>query len=384
MLWLNFLHFYQPATAEKETMVAAIISSYTRITKALLKNPRIKFTVNVSGCLLEKINEFGYQALLDSLRKLAQRGQLELVGTAAYHPLLPLIPPTEAAKQIKLQEELLGKFIGEPRGRGFFLPEMAYSPAAAQLIKTLGYEWLILDEISGGKAGALDCGQVYVDAQSGLKIIFRERLLSQSYVPNTVAKLIATERAAAVTATDAELYGLRYTDLSGNFEKLLRDDRLQTLTISEFMGQSPPAKKIKIIPSSWESTVPELRAGKPYALWYDDNNLLQKKLWRLSRLAWETVGRFDADYQHLWAERHLRQGLASCTFWWASGRDFKNLFGSLSWSPDEIERGVNELTKAVRSLDDSASRPAKIKAEKICLEIKKIIWNKHWKYYWKK
>ncbi len=385
MLWLNFLHFYQPATADRETTVAAITKSYTRLTKALLKHPPLKFTVNISGCLLETIAELGYQALLESWRKLAQRGQLELVGSAAYHPILPLIPASEVRAQIQLQEELLSRYLGVVTRRGFFLPEMAYSPAVAKLIKKLGYEWLILDEISSGqKIGALDCSQVYNDTQSGLKIIFRERQRSQSYVPNTIINLLNANKPLAVTATDAELYGLRYTDLSGNLEKLLKDGRLRTLTISEFINQAPPAKNVKIVSSSWESTAKELKAGKPYALWHNEKNILQKKLWQLANLAGKTVERFNADYQHIWAKRHLRQGLASCTFWWASGHDFKNLFGSLSWNPDEIERGVNELTKAIRSLDDPASRPTKIKAEKFCLEIKKIIWSKHWKYYWKK
>jgi alpha-amylase/alpha-mannosidase (GH57 family) len=384
MLWLNFLHFYQPATAEKETADAAIIKSYSRIVKALLKNTGVKFTVNINGCLLEKINELGRTAIFDGLRKLIARGQIELTGTAAYHPILPLIPEAEAIKQIKLQEELLTKYFGEIKLRGFFLPEMAYSAATAKLIKKLGYEWIILDEISGaGKLKKMNCGQVYTDNESGLTVIFRERKLSQCYVPKEIITLLSKNK-TAVTATDAELYGLHYTDLSGNFENLLKNNGLRTAAVSEFISQNPPREKINILSSSWESTAKELRAGKPYTLWQDKKNKIQMKIWELAKLAWETVERYDDDYQHLWAKRHLRQGLASCTFWWASGHDFKNLFGSLSWSPDEIERGVNELTKAIRSIENPMSREAKIKAEKSSLEIKKMIWNKHWKYYWKK
>ncbi|MFA6550921.1 MAG: hypothetical protein WCV41_00105 [Patescibacteria group bacterium] len=384
MLWLNLLHFYQPATAEKETVDAAINKSYSRIVKALLKNPSVKFTVNINGCLLEKIDCLEREALFCGLRKLIARGQIEFTGTAAYHPILPLIPETETIKQIKLQEEFLAKYFGDLKLRGFFLPEMAYSAAAARLIKKLGYEWIILDEISSASKLKISAdNKTYLDNDSGLTVIFRARKLSRSYVPKEIANL-ALKNKTAVTATDAELYGLRYTDLSGHFEKLLEKKELRTQTISEFISQNPPQEKITVLPSSWESTAKELRAGIAYALWQDKKNKIQTKIWELARLAWETVERYDSDYQHLWAERHLHQGLASCSFWWASGHDFKNLFGSLSWSPDEIERGVNELTKAVRSLEDANSRDAKIKAEKLCLEIKKLIWNKHWKYYWHK
>ncbi|PIT93755.1 hypothetical protein COU00_02640 [Candidatus Falkowbacteria bacterium CG10_big_fil_rev_8_21_14_0_10_43_11] len=386
MLWINFLHLYQPAAADKEIIAAAIAKSYHRLVKALLKNPRVKFTLNVSGCLLEKIDELGCHALLAGIKKLLARGQIELTGTAAYHPILPLIPADEAKAQIKLQEKLLKKYFGKIKTRGFFLPEMAYSPAIAALIKNLGYEWIILDEMSNGhRLKKLDCGRIYADANSGLKIIFRERRLSQSYVPKTIQRLLDENSGQiAVTATDAELYGLNYNDLSGRLEKLIQRPDLQTETVSAFIKKQASPESIAPVASSWESTPAELRRGQPFALWQNKRNKIQLKIWELARLAWETAERYDNDCQRLWVERHLRRGLASCTFWWASGHNFKNLFGALSWSPDEIERGVNELTKAVRSIDDSASRAAKIKAEKLCLEIKKLIWNKHWKYYWKK
>jgi len=385
MLWINFLHFYQPATADRETIEAAANQSYSRIIKALLKNPRIKFTANINGCLLEKLDEYGHQAVLVGFKKLVERGQIELTGTAAYHPILPLISSTEAEAQIKLQEKLLKKFFKISRPHGFFLPEMAYDAKTGRLLKRLGYRWIILDEISGsGALNLLNCGQTYLDAQSGLKVIFRQRALSQSYVPKAITTLTNQPNITAATATDAELYGLRYNDLSGSLEKLLSEPGLETKTISEFIKNNQPKKSINLTASSWESTAAELKQKLPFALWHNKKNPLQKKIWRLAALAIKTVADYPDDYQHLWAERHLRQGLASCTFWWASGHDFKNLFGALSWSPDEIERGVNELVRAVRSLDNPRSRREKIKAEQLVWEIKKFIWSKHWQYYWKK
>jgi len=386
MIWINFLHLYQPATLDKVAIVNAIEKSYLRIIKTLLRNSEIKFTLNINGCLLEKIGEFGYNDLLKDIKRLIERGQIELVGTAAYHPILPLISPEEAERQIKLQEELIKKYFGSVKLRGFFLPEMAYSPTVAKMIKKMGYEWLILDEISGtGELDKLDCRKTYIDSNSDLKIIFRQRKYSQSYVPKFLSEMGPTEKKTAiVTATDAELYGLHHSDISGSLEKLLENPDIKTLTISEFLKEELPAMTIKIIPSSWESDPKELRRHKPYALWHDPKNKIHSNLWRLAALSWETVSRHEKDSQYQWAYWHLRRGLSSCTFWWASGYKFQNLVGTLSWSPDEIERGLNELIRSIRALDDVTVRNTKIKAEKLYLKIKKLIWKRHWTYFWKK
>jgi hypothetical protein len=49
-----------------------------------------------------------------------------------------------------------------------------------------------------------------------------------------------------------------------------------------------------------------------------------------------------------------------------------------------IERGVNELVRAIRALEREDTRDSKIKAEKLNIGIKKMIWERHWVYHWKK
>jgi len=384
MLWINFLHFYQPATLDREIITEAIEKSYRRIVHALQQHPSACFTINIQGCLLEKMHEFGYQMLLRDLKKLVERGQLELTGSAAFHPILPLVPTSEITAQIKLQEKFIRKYFGAVPLKGFFLPEMAYSVKVAKLLKSLGYEWIILDEISaGGTTDGTSYQQVYRDAASGLKIIFRSRTISQSYVPQRILELAAEQKMqTAITATDAELYGLRHIDISGHFKKALEHPHVTTQTISAFIAAHEAVKNISIISSSWESTPAELRAGLPYALWYNESNIIQMKLWQLARLAWETAQRHRQDAQYQWAAWRLHRGLASCTFWWASGKKV-SVWETSSWNPDEIDRGLDELIKAIRALDDATTRQTKLKAEKLYGEIKQLIWNKHWTRHWK-
>jgi len=385
MRWLNFLHFYQPSNIDAFVIKEATEKSYLRIIRALEEHPQIKFTFNITGCLILRWEDLGYADIIKRIERLAQNKQVELVGSASYHPILPLIPEKEVIRQIKDNEDILGRYFGVGRRRGFFFPEMAYGVKIGQMVKKLGYKYLILDEISyNGKLNQVDFRKVYKDKNSGLKVVFRSRKMSNNFAPKIIKEQInKNKNNLVITATDAELYGLRYIDHSAEFERLLKRQELKTLTLSEFINNEKPWPAV-LVNASWESTEKELKNNLPYALWYNKKNNLQMKLWQLADLAYRTCEKFSRDPNYYWARWHLVRGLASCTFWWASGKDFREVFGPISWGPDEIERGTNELIRSIRSLDSIKSRSAKIKAEKIYNEIRQLIWSKHWQEYWKK
>jgi len=387
MIWINFLHFYQPVNTDAHIIKEATEKSYLRVVRALEENPHIKFTFNVNGCLFYRLEELGYSNLLRRLVVLVKKGQLELTGNAAYHPLLPLIDIREVERQILETESLLQKYFGQNyKPKGFFLSEMAYSQKVAELIKKMGYEWIILDEISkSGKLEEVDQSKEYVDKYSGLKVIFRSRNLSNSFVPRTIQKLHEEKREGCfVTATDGELYGLRHIDHTGEFEKILKIKDLKTLTISECQKTKKESEIVSPVSSNWESTESEMCNKRPFFLWHNKKNVVQANLWRLANLTYKAVESRTDDDNYVWARWHLVRGLASCTFWWASGKDFSHNFGPLAWNPDEIERGTNEFIRAVRALENENTRSLKMKAEKLYIQIKKQIWEQHWAYYWKK
>jgi len=208
MIWLNFLHLYQPANADAYHLQEAIEKCYRPLFSLLEKNPSWRLTMNISGCLLLRLDDMNELELLQSMKKVISRGQVELVGSPAYHPLLPLISEVEAEAQIKEQEQILHHFFGSSRPKGFFSPEMAYSPKVAQLIKQLGYKWLILDPVVAKEK--IDSDKTYIDSASSLMVVFRSREKSNTYVPQTIQALLATTKSLVVTATDGELYGLRH------------------------------------------------------------------------------------------------------------------------------------------------------------------------------
>jgi len=389
MLWLNFFHLYQPVNTDGHIIKDATVKSYLRIIRAMEEHPDSHFTFNITGGLFLRWQELGYKDIPVRLKKLIDCGRLEITGTAAYHPILPLIPEEEAKNQIKTNEKILKEYLGKDfKPKGFFLPEMAYSPKISILIKKLGYKWLILDDFSARpKPKDFDLNKIYTDKASGIKIIFRSRNLSNSFVPATIIEMSKnddSEKTIAITATDAELYGLRHEDQTGIFEASLSNKNIHTSTFSEFIERQKPAGKIDLIKSTWETDEKDLKNNTPYPLWFNSKNDIQMKLWELADFSYKIVKKHKNDPNYFWAYWHLIRGFASCTFWWASKKDFRKVFGPISWNPDEIERGTNELIRAVRSLDSTTTRSDKIKAEKLYIKIKQMVWQKHWTYYWKK
>ncbi len=382
MLWINFLHWYQPANSDAYRIEEAANLSYKRIIKALEKNPKIKFTINISGCLVSRFAELKYFSLIEGINKLIDKGQIELTGSAAFHALLPLVDDREVIWQIKENERIIKNNFPKAKLKGFFLPEMAYSPRVAKIIKKLGYSWIILDEISYQGSNKINLNTVYKDKSSDLKVIFRSRKFSNCYAPEEILKIISKDKdSTIISASDGELYGLRHHDYSGKLEELLSHKKLKTINISKYISNFKKPRNILIRKSNWESSEKNLQEKNPYHLWYDKKNDIHLKLWDLAKFSSFISNKYKEDPNFNWARWHLSRGLASCAFWWASAHDFKYNFGPHAWNPDEIERGADELIRAIRSLESSTSCSEKIKAEDIFTAIKKMVWLRHWKRY---
>lgn len=385
MLWLNFLHIYQPPTLEKDLLVRITKEAYFNIIKILKQNPRHKITLNITACLTEYLYQVGYTKLIDDIKLLVKKGQIELTGSAAFHPLLPLIPIKEVERQIAINYDINKRHLGAVyQPQGFYLPEMAYSEEVARAVKRAGFSWIILDEISlDGKInnGHIDYTKKYRIKNIGLKVIFRNRKISRTFVPAAIEELLSQKKVppVVITATDGELYGHKYKDYSRTLNKVLKNKELKTSTISEFLKEGAKETLVKPINSSWESTVAEINNRIPYSLWQHPKNNIHRNLWQLANFALQLNYQSTRDPNHFASRLHLEKGLASCTFWWASDRDFK-LFADPAWSPTEVEKGALELLSSVRALA-RIDYKEKIKAEKMFLEIHKKIWIKHWQKF---
>ena len=149
--------------------------------------------------------------------------------------------------------------------------------------------------------------------------------------------------------------------------------------VSEYLKTLRHKKEIKPLVASWDTTEEELRKGEALYLWNNPRNKIHSKLWELTYLALKILKKKKRDKNYQWARWRLDRGLSSCVFWWASGRKVGS-WSSPAWHPDQVIVGAKDLVRSVRSLE-KLSLQERLKAEKLFLDINKLVWEKHWRKY---
>ncbi len=376
--WVNFLHIYQPPWQQPGVIEQIASESYDYLLTILERHKNFQATINITGNLVEQLDA-QRPDLLIRIKKLLKRGKIELTGSAKYHALLPLLPIAEAERQIRLNKEILNKYFPSMKIEGFYLPEMSYNNQVAKTIKKLGYKWIILDPIN--YKGKIDNNLLYKIEKIGLNVVFRNREISKAYPAEFIYNRLKNleDEETVITATDGEMYGHFHEDWQGHLEKVSQNKQVKILTVGKYLNTLSEKKNIKLRAGSWESTEAELQKAVPYVLWSDPKNKIHTLLWKFVNDSYKLLSKNKKDKNYKWARNHLDRGLSSCTFWWASGKKL-SIFSPVTWNPDMIDNGAEELIRVTRSLG-GASNEEKIKMEKLYINIKKTTWLTHWAKY---
>lgn len=361
MYWANFLHFYQPPTQKPFWIHKIAAESYRPILQGLKEQGRTKITLNINGVLLEHLDECGEGDVIELVRDLMKNGQIELTGSAKYHPVLPFLPDDEIIRQIRLNEETLRKYFGdfwEPQG--FFPPEMGFSKNIARIVKSLGYKWIIADEFSmPGHMRPIDYSKLYaIRGIPDFFIYFRERRMSWVILSGQVGtgKLLIKslgdrlqKNEYLLTAMDGETFGHHRPGLEALLFEMFENGEIQTELISNLQKFF---KKIEIVdpqPSTWALMEKDLELKKPFSRWKDDDNEIHKLQWELTDLAINSIKEAGVKNE-LFPEARtaLDRALHSDQYWWASAKPW--------WSIEMIERGAKELSGAVNKMPGISQR----------------------------
>ncbi len=364
MLLAPFLHLYQPPTQFPRVLRKIAEESYVPLVLFLERNPRAKLTLNISASLTQQLGEIGFEDVLSGLRRLAERGQVELTGSAAFHPLLSRIPFSEISRQVRLNEEINRDFLGEVyKPRGFFPPEMAYSKKVGDAIAELGYEWILVEDCSSS-IRPVDFDRVYRLDKLDLAVFFRNKKLSIAIAFNqvknaaefeTLAKKELKEGDFILIALDGETFGHHHKDgfeiLEGIYGKF------ESVTISELVSRYPKGEENDPMESTWAASHADCKKGSIYPRWDNPGSPLHPKQWELYRLAMTVVGgsvhqvparAFDGKvkdhptpYQRKWLKARLLldRALHSDQFWWASHNPY--------WHPEMVARGTRLLVGVI-------------------------------------
>jgi alpha-amylase/alpha-mannosidase (GH57 family) len=378
------LHLYQPPTQTPDVLARIVEESYRPLLRTFKVRPQLRASVNINAVTTEMLVEHGYKDVVHGLRDLAEGGQIEITGSGKFHPILPLIPPDEAARQIALHAESHRASFGSGyQPRGFFPPEMAYAPPTAQQILASGHQWMILSGIACGVSWPLD--RVHrVQHAEPLAVLFRDDILSNiisfrnTDVPDFIGKLKALSSPRVpryvVLAMDGETYGHHIRGWEEEFLGRLYDaiaapapagrtraargvdaSFIIPSTLTEIVERFPAGAPIVPRASSWSTTQWDLDNLDPFPLWKHPGNQVHALLWRHLD---HVLGMF-AEARRLAPEAEetriarvlLDRAEHSDQFWWASRRPH--------WSPILVQRGLNvqreSIVQAARAILHSSA-----------------------------
>src|SRR3989338_10205117 len=135
------LHWYQPYTQKREILKDIAENSYASILNSIEKNCIGTVNCDIAASLIFQLADTAPE-VLEKIVKLKNRGKISLVNTAAHHPILPLVPPEYAERQLEQNKKTYfdyGLIGANETLSGVFPPEMAYGPVLIPTFSKLGY-----------------------------------------------------------------------------------------------------------------------------------------------------------------------------------------------------------------------------------------------------
>lgn len=108
--------------------------------------------LSLSGSLLETLSHPDFQRRVygiikcgDLLWHLQNTQLFEILGTGYYHPVLPLIPPTDWEEHLQRWQGIGRHLFNRQQFPGFWPPEMGFCMELIPLLRRLGYRYVLVD-----------------------------------------------------------------------------------------------------------------------------------------------------------------------------------------------------------------------------------------------
>ncbi|MCE7739605.1 MAG: hypothetical protein KAU62_06890 [Candidatus Heimdallarchaeota archaeon] len=346
------LHAYQPITQKREVLDRIINNCYIPFFENLLINKHTKITLNISGCLLEKL-AVDYPDVLSLIERAILANQIELMGSAFYHPILPLISIDNQKYQIGKQKEFSHNILGGST-KVFFPPELAVSEDIIPQLIEKKYEIVVVPENSYFQ---LVGGNYFLENGKSILTIKRDKVISNKISFDHFKRDVTLglrelqikykmRDYPIILAMDLETFGEHHDEYYEFFFELAA--MVDTLTLSECAEKYPITRVITdITPSSWSTSEEDLEDNIPYPLWDHPANPVHQLQHTHLRL-------LDQIKQYLtngdWLDDY-HAAKYSCQFWWAS---------RYSWGPELIHTGLkyqrNTLGKMIEYLSEDSQQ----------------------------
>lgn len=377
MFWANFLHIYQPPNQDPDVLKEITILSYLPLLKGVLNNPKTKLCLNINACLLDLFAQNNYQEVLALLRKLLEKDQLEITGSAKYHAFLPLLSESEVKRQIEQNEKTLKFFFGDLwKKNGFFSPELAYDFKTAKIVKEMGYQWILAPQISYGPQPPSFDTIYQIKGLEPFSVFFRDKrvsiLILAGYAHNAqaffeeISDALENPNRYLTTIMDGETFGHHRPGLEKFLEELYQSEKLQTVFISDLPNLFNKREIVEPRAATWSNEEQDFWLDKekhvvrdnPFLLWKDPSSEIHRLQWEFTDWVAEKVEdqkfKVKGDKEKTkWdtARLKLDQAISSDQYWWASAKPW--------WSLEMIENGGYFLKDVINTLFDENSEEGK-------------------------
>jgi len=135
-------HFHQPTFIPDYEVREKVSESYMNILN-IHEELEIPFCLNITGALLERLLVL-QPKFIDYVKHLIKKNFIELLASAYYHPVLPLLSYEDAKMQIEKDIEIKRMVFNTPL-KGFWPTELAWTHWLIPLLKKEKLRWAILD-----------------------------------------------------------------------------------------------------------------------------------------------------------------------------------------------------------------------------------------------
>ena len=303
--------------------------------------------LSFSGILLETLANPDFQKRVhgivkcgDLLWHLQNESIIHILGTAYYHPVLPLIPPDDWPEHLTRWQGLGRHLFWREHFHGFWPPEMGFCMEMIPLLRLLGYRYALVDSEHVQPLTPMRWEEIryrpHVARFGGDEIIVvvRDRDLSNAQQSGMDCDWFANEvrertrfcdfAPLVITATDGDNGGwFRNVTAQGNFwgafyqpllERVRRDEtEIRPVFIEDYLARHGAHGEVRVRAGSWNTG------------WHDGRDFMQ---WTGSQAQKDALHRISGISSQLHLRRRngtappeqahwrLLRAETSCNFFW--------------------------------------------------------------------
>jgi hypothetical protein len=317
---------------------------------------RLPCAISIPWGLTERWLSEGYHDCLNLCAEMQRSGQVEFVGTAAYYPILPLLPRPAIERQVAEDQSRHRELFPGWACKGFLPPEMAFGPELLPILRDAGFVWCAVDDTPYACLNGTPPHQ-YVPLCADLKLLLRSSMWSRALVNrardggpgkslardmiNGLRDWMGGDQGYAFLATDSESFGdHRRGSLKvlGDFMVAVASSGKARLVRPSDLVEAYPARNDEIPPGSWRTTADQFWEGEFFAPWQSRYNAAHSHLWDLTDLAVAAVAKL---------QQRLDRSLHAGFFWWEENSASEAFPGGARGVPTSAMRGLRTLLDVI-------------------------------------